>query len=92
MSGETRGRIVEAVQRGLGTMAVAHFRRPALTLAGVGVFTALALFAGRNLTVDADLSELLPDSFPSVQALELLKKRFGGVGYLVVVGMEADIG
>jgi len=49
-----------------------------------GVLTAGSIYSAKNLTLDADLSALLPDTFASVQDLETVKNRFGGIGYVVV--------
>ncbi len=80
----------DRVERGLGTLAVGCFKRPWLTLAVIATVTAAAL-AGTigRLSLNADLVELLPESFASVQDLEVLKKRFGGIGYVAVVAHNA---
>ncbi|MCK5691077.1 MMPL family transporter, partial [Myxococcota bacterium] len=54
------------------------------------VMTTAGIYSARNLGLDADLSELLPKTFPSVEGLEELKKRFGGIGFVVVVGQSKD--
>ncbi len=53
-----------------------------LTLAGLGLSTRLSL--------NADLSSLLPETFESVRDLSLLREKFGGMGYVVVVGEGAS--
>lgn len=82
-------RFASSVERGLGLAAVAAWRRPFLTLAVTTVVALLGLVGGRNLTVDSDFANLLPESFPSVQGLGVLEKRFGGVGYVTVVGRDS---
>ncbi len=54
---------------------------------------ALTLFSGflaKKLTLDADLSALLPTSFKSVQDLAQVKDFFGGIGYVVVTAQNAS--
>ena len=60
-------------------------RRPAYVVAALTLLTGLALASARNLRVDPDMVDLLPQSFPSVQALEQLKDNFGGTGFVTVV-------
>ena len=40
--------------------------------------SAVALYSARNLTIDTDLSKLIPADYPSVQALEKLRATVGG--------------
>ena len=77
-------------QRLLGGIALQCFQRPIAVLAAVAVVSAAltAVTLGR-LKVDADLAELLPESFDSVKDLDRLKKRFGGLGYVAVVARNA---
>ena len=67
------------------------FEKPWQTVTVVGLLTTVAIFStvGR-LSLNADLTELLPKSFESVQDLEVLEKRFGGTGYAVVVGAYGE--
>ena len=51
--------------------------------------TALALSTSRRLTINADLADLLPASFRSVQDLRSVQKRFGGFGTIAVVAHDA---
>ncbi len=83
-------RLVAATERSLGRLAVFAFRRPWPTLAVALIVCGLAVFGGRRLRLDTDLVGLLPSSFPSVQALDALSERFGSIGYVVVVGMDAE--
>jgi predicted RND superfamily exporter protein len=86
MSTGWRGRL----ERRLGALADYNYRHPwialtiALTLSLVGVFLA------RGLSLDANLVSLLPRSFQSVQDLDELEQRFGGLGWVVVVGEGAE--
>jgi len=52
--------------------------------------TTLALVLSSGLHLDSDLTSLLPESFRSVQGLKELERRFGGVGYVCVVGEGVD--
>lgn len=78
------------VERLLGGLAWSSYQRPWPTLAVLVGLALLALLPARSLRLDADLAELLPRSFPSVQGLDELKKRFGGIGYVVVVGQGSS--
>jgi predicted RND superfamily exporter protein/phosphatidylglycerophosphatase A len=82
--------IVRHLEGALGRLALATYRRPVLSLLLVAVVSGLAFASARNLRIDADLANLLPKHFQSVQDLERLKVRFGGVGYVVVVGHGAE--
>jgi predicted RND superfamily exporter protein len=87
---ETTGRLAVATGRFLGRVAAWGHARPGRALLFAGLLTVAGLFAARTLRLSADLSELLPPSFESVQGLEKLKERFGGIGYVVVVGQGAE--
>lgn len=80
------------VGHALASMALLSFRRPLLALFAVLAVTGLASWAALGLRVDPDISELLPSHYESVRDLETLKRRFGGVGYVVVLleGGTAD--
>ena len=58
------------------------FIRGVVRHAGVVLVTALALsalglFLARNLSIDTDFANLIPDDYPSVQALERLRETVG---------------
>jgi len=77
-------------QYAIGRLALLCFEKPLPTLAVVGIVSVgLSIATVGRLSVDADLAELLPQSFRSVQDLERLKKRFGGLGYVAVVARGA---
>ena len=82
--------IVRHLEGALGKVALFTHRRPVLSLIAVAVVTGVALQLARGLHIDADLANLLPKTFQSVRDLEVLKARFGGVGYVVVVGHGAE--
>jgi len=86
----TPGWISDRVGDLLGDLAIGCHCRPYLALAVVSIVTAAALACtvGR-LSLNADLAELLPESFESVTDLEVLKERFGGIGYVAVVAKNA---
>lgn len=75
----------------LGELAVRAHRKPMVTWAMAAVLTAVGAFFAAKLPMIADLEKLLPKTFESVQGLEPVKEHFGGIGYLVVVGMDADV-
>ncbi len=85
------GRVARALGRALAALAAHAHARPGRTLALVGAVTLLALFGARRLSLDTDLSHLLPADLPSVRALSQLEARFDGIGYVVVVGRGADV-
>ncbi len=87
---EHEGRIAQWVEVRLGGLALTAHRRPALAISVIAIVLILAAFSARRLDFDADLVELLPKSFRSVKDIDLLKERFGGIGYVVVVGMDAE--
>jgi hypothetical protein len=78
------------VERSIGALAAWSHRRPLLALGLVALASIASLAAARSLTLDADLTGLLPRSFASVRDLDRLKERFGGIGYVVVVAEGPD--
>ncbi|WP_224249278.1 efflux RND transporter permease subunit [Hyalangium gracile] len=78
------------LERMMGALAALTHRRPWQALLLAAVMTALGTWFAGSLTLNADLVGLLPKSFPSVQDLDKLRKRFGGQGYVVVIGMGAE--
>ena len=51
---------------------------------------ALGVWSASRLSLNTDLTELLPESFESVKGLEKLKANFGGIGYVAVAGYDAE--
>jgi predicted RND superfamily exporter protein len=82
--------LVHRLEQWLGNTAVRFYHRPLATLLIVLIVSILSFVAARTLKLDTDLARLLPSSFESVQDLEKLKERYGGEGFLVVVGRDAD--
>jgi len=87
---ETLDRLMHRLEQRLGAAAALGFRRPLTALAVAAVLSAAGTVAAGRLSLSADLTELLPRSFKSVQDLDVLRDRFGGMGYVVVVGQGAD--
>jgi predicted RND superfamily exporter protein len=83
-------RWMQRIEQSLGDLAVRSHKRPRTSLIIALLFTAVGGFFASRLPMVADLEHLIPKSFESVQDLEPLKKRFGGIGYVVVVGMGAE--
>lgn len=80
-------RLVTFIEKFLGSIAVIFHRRHWLVLGLAAMLASLGGWSSFRLSVNPDLSDLLPKSFRSVQDIAKLKERFGGVGYVVVVGM-----
>jgi predicted RND superfamily exporter protein len=78
------------LEKRLGALAVAGHKRPLVGLAIAAVLSAVGAFFSAQLDVVADLEKLLPQSFKSVQDLEPLKERFGGIGHIIFVGENAS--
>lgn len=60
-------------------------RRPLIVLAVALLVSAGCLTVALNLRIDTDFARLLPESYPSVQALEDLQAMFGGESAVEVV-------
>ena len=84
-------RLSHLLQRSMGALARLGHRRPWQALLLVTLVAALAGISASRVRLDADLSGLLPKSFASIRGLEQLQKRFGGIGYVVVVGQGEDL-
>lgn len=82
--------LMHRIEHVVGAIAHASFRRPVVALALAVVLAGAGSLAARKLRLDADLTALLPHSFESVKGIEELKRRFGGLGYVVVVADGAD--
>jgi hypothetical protein len=81
-----RGRL----EQRLGALADYNYRRPAVALVLAVALSLVGLFFARGLSLDANLVSLLPRSFQSVEDLHELERRFGGLGWVVVVGEGAE--
>src|SRR5262245_59087963 len=78
------------LEKRLGAIAVRGHQRPFVGLSIALVLTAIGGGLASRLPVVADLEKLLPKTFQSVQDLEPLKERFGGIGHIYFVGMDAE--
>ncbi|MCY1046630.1 MMPL family transporter [Corallococcus sp. bb12-1] len=78
------------VERSLGALAAHNHRRPVVALLCALLLSGVGLLCARNLTLNANLADLLPDSFKSVQAIKTQEERYGALGWVVVVGDDAD--
>src|SRR5690349_16457441 len=81
---------MQRLEKRLGNIAVAAHNKPAIGLVIAGVLSVVGGVLSAQLPIVADLEKLLPQSFQSVQDLEPLKKRFGGVGHVIFVGLDAE--
>ena len=89
----TLSNVAQKFEHGLGQSAAAMYRRPLLAGVVLALLVAFSMYSAKeHLRVSADLTELLPKSFPSVEALDELKNRMGGIGYVAVAisGGEPD--
>ena len=78
------------VEGTLGALAAHSHRRPVIALLCALLLTALGVLSARHLSLNANLVDLLPESFESVQAIDTLEERFGALGWVVVVGEGGD--
>jgi uncharacterized protein len=78
------------LERALGAAASRAHRRPLPALLIALALVALGVWSAARLTLNTDLTELLPESFESVKGLDQLKQNFGGIGYVVVAGYDAE--
>lgn len=75
----------------LGRLALTAYVHPWRVLLTCLVATLLSLVGARSLSLNADLTALLPARFASVQALTMLEQRSGATGYIVVVAEGAPL-
>lgn len=83
-------RLADRFESAMGELAARTHRRPVWALLAALVLTVLGSALASRLSLSADLVGLLPKSFQSVQDIDKLRKRFGGIGNVVVVGMDAE--
>lgn len=69
----------------LGALALACYRHGFITLGIAAVIGVVSALGASRLTLDPDIAELLPPSRESVQNVEALRKRFGGIGNVVLL-------
>ncbi len=75
--------ITKLKERFLSRIPLLAYKHPLSVLLIVMFMTIIAGYGAKKLTLDADLNALLPDTFTSVQDLQAVKDRFGGVGYII---------
>ncbi|QSQ20895.1 MMPL family transporter [Pyxidicoccus parkwayensis] len=78
------------VERTLGALAAHNHRRPAVALLLAVLLAAVSGVFALRLRLNANLADLLPKSFESVQDLHTLEQRFGALGWVAVVGEGGD--
>jgi len=83
-------RFVSVAEGVLGAVGGLAHRKPVATLALVTALTGVGLLGTSNVVLDTDLTALLLDTFQSVQDLDRLREQFGGVGYCVIIGRNAE--
>ncbi|ADO75747.1 conserved uncharacterized protein [Stigmatella aurantiaca DW4/3-1] len=83
-------RLSERFETAIGALAARNHRKPWQALLLAAVLVAVGSYFSGKLTLNADLTALLPRSFTSVQDLEKLRQRFGGQGNVVVAGLGAE--
>lgn len=80
----------QRLEQRLGGMADYNYRHPWLALGIALALSVLGVFFARGLSLDANLVSLLPKNFQSVKDLQELEHRFGGLGWVAVVGEGGD--
>ncbi len=81
---------MQRLEGAMGAAAAQSHKTPLRALLVAGALLAVSIYAARDLSLNADLVELLPKSFQSVQDIDKLRIRFGGMGYVVVAGLDSD--
>ena len=76
---------VEKTGELLGLAAGISFRSPFIALGIAASLALLAFQSAKDLKIDGNLIALLPADFESVQALDEMKARYGGTGFVSVV-------
>lgn len=82
--------IARGLESALAALARFSHQRPLIATALLLVAVVVASQQARRLTVDTNLEALLPPSFQSVKDLEVLKERFGSIGYVLVIAEGAE--
>jgi predicted RND superfamily exporter protein len=83
-------RSAQAIERKLVQLALFSFQNPWKTLLVAVCFVGIFATGLLRLSVNADLAALLPAEYRSVQDLEVLKEKFGGIGYAAVIVSDGD--
>ncbi|MDR0966836.1 MAG: MMPL family transporter [Myxococcales bacterium] len=77
------------VEAFVGRTAALSFRNAFYALAIAALLSLMGFWLSTRLTLNADMTSLLPETFESVRDLGELREKFGGMGYVVVVGEGA---
>src|SRR5690606_6951066 len=83
--GSAPRRWIDVLGKWLGRLGLGCYTRPKIVLTLWAVLLALSAVAMMRLTVDPDVAGLLPSHYESVQDIEKVRERVGGVGYVVVL-------
>ena len=78
------------VDSSVGRAAAWTYRNAVRALIAAAIMTIIGFGLSTRLSLNADMSSLLPESFESVRDLSVLRQKFGGMGYVVVVGQGAE--
>ena len=81
---------VEKTGELLGQAAAISFRSPFIALGIAASLSLLAFQSAKDLKIDGNLIALLPADFESVQALDVMKDRYGGTGFVSIVIRSSD--
>ena len=73
------------LKHALGWLALVCYRHGFVTLLIAAVVGGVSAIGASRLTLDPDIAELLPPSRESVKNVEALRKRFGGIGNVVLL-------
>ncbi|HZH04385.1 MAG TPA: MMPL family transporter, partial [Myxococcaceae bacterium] len=82
--------LTERLEAASGRFAARRHRQPIRTLLLAVLITLAGGYFASRLRLSADLTELLPRSFQSVRDIDKLRVRYGGMGYITVVGLGAE--
>ncbi len=77
--------IVDRVEAITGRISPWCYQRPVLVLSVAALLTAVSLAGAKQIKLSTNLVALLPKTFPSVQGLDILKKKVGSIGSIAVL-------
>ncbi|MCA9625229.1 MAG: MMPL family transporter, partial [Myxococcales bacterium] len=89
-AGRGEGGDLPRLSRLLASLAAFCHRRAPLVLALALALVGASYFGAKRLSLDTDLTKLLPRSFESVRNLDVLAERAFGVGYVTVVASGSE--
>ena len=73
----------------VGQAAAWTYRNAIRALAAAALLTLIGFALSTRLTLNADMSSLLPETFESVKDLAVLREKFGGMGYVPLPAVQA---